>query len=290
MSAIAPRTVTSKMQSLAAKVGIFVVLVGLLECVAVAPPNPLQEMVLEIRPSFGEGLQHLENLFDLFHLTLTGTEFEMEAPSNKEEIQLAIRQTHDSFSETEKITAKHQRLYDEKFLSLTHNISVLEININQQENELTQLKREEGKKQVESAKLVVKNIFSFRKGINKEILAKILAIKATVKEIVDRHNSMAASISSLKSNLISSRSELNRLRDESSLIGSLGSKIRSITTFLTVLHGKVNVMSNTQQWRYEFEPLLLSIDDLIKFLQSREDLMTSLANKQIVDKIRDKYF
>jgi hypothetical protein len=127
-------------------------------------------------------------------------------------------------------------------------------------------------------------------GINKEILAKILAIKATVKEIVDRHNSMAASISSLKSNLISSRSELNRLRDESSLIGSLGSKIRSITTFLTVLHGKVNVMSNTQQWRYEFEPLLLSIDDLIKFLQSREDLMTSLANKQIVDKIRDKYF
>lgn len=127
-------------------------------------------------------------------------------------------------------------------------------------------------------------------GLDKDFLAKILAVKATVREIVGRHNSMVASISRLKSNLIFSRSELNRLRDESSLIGSLGSKIRSITTFLTVLHGKVNVTSNTQQRRYEFEPLLLSIDDLITFLQSREDLMTSLANKKIVDTIRDKYF
>ena len=123
-------------------------------------------MVNEIRPSFSEGLTHLENLFDLFHLTLTGTESEMEDPTNKEEIQSAIRQTHDSFTETERITAKHQRLYDERFLTLTHNISVLEININQQENELIQLKREKGKNQVESAKLFVKNIFSFRKGNN----------------------------------------------------------------------------------------------------------------------------
>lgn len=131
---------------------------------SVAPQNPLQLMVSEIRPSFSEGLKHLENLFDLFHLTLAGTESEMEAPSSKEEIQLAIRQTHDSFSETERITAKHQRLYDEKFLSLTYNISALEVNIDQQETELAQLKREEGKKQVESAKLVVKNVFSFRRG------------------------------------------------------------------------------------------------------------------------------
>ncbi len=111
-----------------------------------------------------------------------------------------------------------------------------------------------------------------------------------MKEIVDRHNAMVGSMSSLKSNLISSLSELNRLKDESSLIGSLGSKIRSITTFLTVLYGKVNVISNTQQWRYEFEPLFLSIDDLINFFQKREDLMRSLADKHIVDKIRDKYF
>jgi hypothetical protein len=127
-------------------------------------------------------------------------------------------------------------------------------------------------------------------GINNEFVAKILAIKRKVKEIVDRHNSVVASISSLKSNLTSSRLELNRLRDESSFIGSLGSKIRSITTFLTMLQGKVHVMSNTQQWRYEFEPLLLSIDDLIKFLQSRENLMMSLADKHIVDKIKAKYF
>jgi hypothetical protein len=124
-------------------------------------------MILEIRPSFSEGLKHLETLFDLFHLTLTGTESELNAPNNQEEIRLAIRQTHVSFSETEKITTKHQSLYDEKLLSLTHNISSVEININQQENELTQLKREEGKKQVESAKLVLKNVFSFRKGNTK---------------------------------------------------------------------------------------------------------------------------
>ncbi len=129
-------------------------------------------MVSEIRPTFSEGLKHLENLFDLFHLTLTGTESEMNAPSNKEEIQLAVRQTHDSFSETEKITAKHQRLYDEKFLALTHNISVLEVNISQQESQLTQLKREESKKQVESAKLVVKNVLSFRRG-NKSVYGMI---------------------------------------------------------------------------------------------------------------------
>ena len=127
-------------------------------------------------------------------------------------------------------------------------------------------------------------------GINKEFVAKILAIKERVKEIADRHNSMVASISDLKSNLNSSRLELNKLRDESSFIGSLGSKIRSITTFLTMLQGKVHVMFNTQQWRYEFEPLLLSIDDLITFLQSRENLMTSLADKHIVEKIKSKYF
>ena len=127
-------------------------------------------------------------------------------------------------------------------------------------------------------------------GINKEFVAKILAIKERVKEIADRHNSMVASISDLKSNLTSSRLELNRLRDESSFIGSLGSKIRSITTFLAMLQGKVHVMFNTQQWRYEFEPLLLSIDDLITFLQSRENLMTSLADKHIVEKIKSKYF
>lgn len=121
-------------------------------------------------------------------------------------------------------------------------------------------------------------------------MVKILAIKEKVKEIVDRHNSMVASISNLKSNLSSSRLELNRLREESSLIGGLGSKIRSITTFLTMLQGKVHVMFNIQQWRYEFEPLLLSIDDLIKFLESRENLMTSLADKHIVDKIKNKYF
>ena len=127
-------------------------------------------------------------------------------------------------------------------------------------------------------------------GINKEFVAKILAIKERVKEIADHHNSMVASISDLKSNLNSSRLELNKLRDESSFIGSLGSKIRSITTFLTMLQGKVHVMFNTQQWRYEFEPLLLSIDDLITFLQSRENLMTSLADKHIVEKIKSKYF
>ena len=123
-------------------------------------------MVLEIRPSFSEGLKYLETLFDLFHLTLTGTESELYAPNNQEEIRLAIDQTHVSFSETGRITAKHQSLYDEKLISLTHQISALEIKINQQENELGQLKQEEGKKQVESAKLVMKNIFSFRKGIN----------------------------------------------------------------------------------------------------------------------------
>ena len=127
-------------------------------------------------------------------------------------------------------------------------------------------------------------------GINKEFVAKILAIKERVKEIADRHNSMVASISDLKSNLNSSRLELNKLRDESSFIGSLGSKIRSITTFLTMLQGKVHVMFNTQQWRYEFESLLLSIDDLITFLESRENLMTSLADKHIVEKIKSKYF
>lgn len=121
-------------------------------------------MVSEIRPAFSEGLNHLETLFDLFHLTLTGTESELNSPSNEKEIRLAIGRTHVSFTETERITAKHQSLYDEKLLSLTYNISALEININQQENELAQLKREEGKKQVESAKLVMRNFFSFRKG------------------------------------------------------------------------------------------------------------------------------
>ena len=66
-----------------------------------------------------------------------------------------------------------------------------------------------------------------------------------------------------------------------------GDKIRNITTYLTVCQGQVEVIYSQQKLLLLFEPLLLSIDELVLFLESNDETTSLLAEKQIVEKIHN---
>jgi hypothetical protein len=107
------------------------------------------------------------------------------------------------------------------------------------------------------------------------------------RDIVSRHQAIEQSIQNTRASLSFARTTLEELRKQYSLLSDLGSQIRNIATFLLSLNGELSVIHDQQQLMVLFQPLLESIDSLIRFLEKNLNEIVLLANNEAVSKIRE---
>ena len=112
-------------------------------------------------------------------------------------------------------------------------------------------------------------------------------VQNNLRDISHRLSVTEQSIVGTEDNLNSVRFVLGKLKSKDPAMRGFGDKIRNITTYLTVCQGQVEVIYSQQKLLLLFEPLLLSIDELVLFLESNDETTSLLAEKQIVEKIHN---